>query len=55
MTKYICIEGGEGSYKTTTVKALADYYTDRGLRVLVTKEPGTHHLPVTMKLRELML
>jgi dTMP kinase len=52
---YVCIEGGEGSYKTTTTKALAEHYRSRGLKVLETKEPGTSLLPVTMKLRELML
>lgn len=55
MTTYICLEGGEGTYKTTTSKALADHYRSKGLKVLETKEPGTSHLPVTMKLRELML
>jgi dTMP kinase len=49
------LEGGEGCYKTTTTKALAEYYRDKGFKVLETKEPGTQHLPVTMKLRELML
>lgn len=55
MTAYICVEGGEGSYKSTTVAAMEQYYTQLGLRVLTTKEPGTAHLPTTMKLRELML
>ena len=55
MTKYICIEGGEGSYKSTTVAELAEYYRLNGKRVLTTKEPGTSHLPITMELRELML
>ena len=53
--QYICLEGGEGTYKTTTVKALARYYRDKGLRVLTTKEPGSDLLPLTMKLREIML
>ncbi len=55
MTKYICLEGGEGTYKTTTAKALAEHYRALGLVVLETKEPGTPHLPVTMALRNLML
>lgn len=55
MTTYICLEGGEGTYKTTTAKALAEHYRSKGLQVLETKEPGTSHLPVTLKLRELML
>lgn len=55
MTKYICFEGVEGSYKTTNVQALAEYLRDTGKKVLVTKEPGTAALLLTMKLRELML
>jgi dTMP kinase len=55
MAKYICLEGGEGCYKTTTAKALAEYYRAKGLNVLETKEPGTPHLQVTMELRKIML
>lgn len=54
MTYHVCIEGGEGTYKTTTIKALVDYYS-RSLRVLSTKEPGVPLLPSTMVLREVML
>ena len=52
---YICLEGGEGTYKTTTSTALALALEGMGYRVLLTKEPGTSHLPVTIRLRELML
>jgi thymidylate kinase len=31
MTTYICLEGGEGTYKTTTAKALAEHYRSKGL------------------------
>lgn len=55
MTIYICLEGGEGTYKTTTSKALAEYYIRQGKRVLLTKEPGTEHLSLTMLLRKIML
>ena len=55
MTKYICVEGGEGTYKTTTVSALVKHYRSIGLKVLETKEPGTLHLPVTLELRKIML
>ena len=54
---YICIEGTEGVGKTTQtdliVKRLQKYYGEQN--VLQTKEPGIHLLPVTMKLRNLML
>lgn len=52
---YICFEGVEGSYKTTNVKALADALRSQGYSVLETKEPGTMHIPLTLKLREIML
>lgn len=55
VTQYICFEGGEGCFKTTTAAAVATKLREMGYRVLETKEPGTKHLPVTMKLRELML
>lgn len=52
---YVCLEGGEGCYKTTTTKALADHYRNKGLKVLETKEPGTAHIPLTVELRKVML
>lgn len=53
--RYICFEGTEGVGKTTQTQNLVDYLKEQGFKVLQTKEPGVHHLPVTMKLRELML
>jgi dTMP kinase len=38
--KYISLEGGEGVGKSTQVQALADALRDRGIDVLVTREPG---------------
>jgi thymidylate kinase len=55
MTIYICIDSTEGTGKTTQTKLLVDYLTNEGFKVLQTKEPGTPLLPVTIKLRELML
>lgn len=55
MTQYICFEGGEGTYKTTTVAAMARELRHRGYTVLETKEPGTIHLPLTLELRKIML
>lgn len=53
--KYIVIEGVDGTGKTTQVQKLVDYLVSQGKRVLQTKEPGTPLLPLTMKLRALML
>ena len=38
--KFISLEGGEGVGKSTQVKALSDALEDRGIRTLVTREPG---------------
>lgn len=37
---FVCLEGGEGSGKSTQSRLLADALTERGLRVLLTFEPG---------------
>ena len=55
MTKYIVLEGVEGVGKTTQVQKIVDYLKSKGFKVLHTKEPGIQHLPLTMKLREIML
>lgn len=54
-TTYICIEGSEGTGKSTQVKLLVEKLREQGFSVLETKEPGTDHAPLTMKLRGIML
>lgn len=53
--KYICFEGTEGSGKTTHTTKLVKYLQEKGFKVLLTKEPGTPHAPITMELRGIML
>ena len=53
--KYICLEGTEGVGKTTQTKRLVESLTAQGYRVLQTKEPGIDLVPLTMKLRGIML
>lgn len=53
--KYICLEGTEGVGKTTQTQLLYDYLRSQGYSVLLTKEPGTPHSPLTMVLRSIML
>ncbi|MDO6749317.1 dTMP kinase, partial [Gilvimarinus sp. 1_MG-2023] len=38
--KFITFEGGEGVGKTTNVQWCADWLMERGLEVMVTREPG---------------
>lgn len=54
-TRYIVLEGGEGTYKSTTISAVAQRLRDMGYSVLVSKEPGTDLIPLTMELRKIML
>jgi dTMP kinase len=51
--KFITLEGGEGVGKSTQVKALAEALKDRGVDVLVTREPGGS--PGAEAIRELLL
>jgi dTMP kinase len=51
--RFITLEGGEGVGKSTQVKALADALRQRGLDVLVTREPGGSE--GAEKIRELLL
>ena len=51
--KFISLEGGEGAGKSTQVKALAAALQERGVEVLVTREPGGSE--GAEKIRELLL
>jgi dTMP kinase len=56
-SKAVCIliEGTEGVGKTTQIELLASALRARGNKVLKTKEPGTPHSALTMRLRRIML
>ena len=51
--RFITLEGGEGAGKSTQVKALAEALGERGIEVLVTREPGGSE--GAEKIRELLL
>ena len=51
--RFITLEGGEGVGKSTQVKALAEALRERGIDVLVTREPGGSE--GAEKIRELLL
>lgn len=55
LAKYICIEGTEGVGKGLQTENLVKYLESKGYSVLLTKEPGTAHLPITQELRGIML
>jgi dTMP kinase len=51
--KFITIEGSEGVGKTTQIAALRESLAERGLEVIVTREPGG--TPRAERIRELLL
>lgn len=51
--KWISFEGGEGSGKTTLIKALEKKFEQTGQSVLITREPGG--VPVAEKIRHILL
>jgi dTMP kinase len=51
--KFITIEGGEGVGKSTQIAGLRNFLHDRGISVVVTREPGG--TPRAERIRELLL
>lgn len=46
---FVTLEGGEGAGKSTLMRQLASYLTDKGYEVLTTREPGGTHLGETIR------
>ena len=44
MVRFVTFEGGDGTGKTTQIRALENYLTQRGRACLVTREPGDNSL-----------
>lgn len=53
--KYICIEGIDGTGKSTQIQLLKSYLISNGFNVIETKEPGTSRVPLTLELRKISL
>ncbi len=46
---FITLEGGDGSGKTTQIGLLADFLSERGINVHITREPGGTRLGETLR------
>lgn len=53
MNRFITLEGGEGAGKSTCIAFLRDYFAQRQLPLLMTREPGG--TPLAEEVRELLL
>ena len=50
---FISFEGGEGSGKSTAINLIKDRLTEKGLKVIVTREPGG--VSVSEQIRKVIL
>lgn len=50
---FITLEGGDGSGKSTQIRNIENYFTEKGMKVLHTREPGGS--PISEKLRDILL
>lgn len=55
MTKgiFITLEGPEGAGKTTVIDMLLNYYQEKELQIIKTREPGG--IPISEKIRNIIL
>ena len=49
MVRFVTFEGGDGTGKTTQIRALANYLTSKGKACLVTREPGGTELGAMLR------
>lgn len=53
--KFIVVEGGDKSGKSTQIALLNDYLKSKGLEVVLTREPGGKNSVIAEKIREIIL
>lgn len=53
MGYFVTLEGPEGSGKTSVSALVSEYFTSKGIEVVLTREPGG--IPIAEKIRELIL
>lgn len=51
--RFITLEGGEGTGKTTNLRVITEFLHSRGIEVVITREPGG--TPIAEKIRDLLL
>jgi dTMP kinase len=51
--KFITIEGGEGAGKSTNIPFIESYLTEKGVELVMTREPGG--TPLSERIREILL
>lgn len=51
--RFIVIEGGDGTGKSTQIKLMAEYLREKGFEVIITREPGG--VTTAEKIREIIL
>jgi len=52
---FVTFEGGDGTGKTTQIEMLDQWMTKLNMPHIVTKEPGSPHMPECVKIRQLLL
>lgn len=53
MKLFVTLEGPEGSGKTTVAKVVYDYFKNKGVEAMLTREPGG--IPISEKIRDIIL
>lgn len=53
MGYFISIEGADGTGKSTVMNAIRDFFSDRGVQVVLSREPGG--VPISEAIREILL